>query len=61
MKLKVKCYIEVYNHSKHVKFEVFTAVTIKDAIFWDVTLYGSCMNQCFEGMYHLHHQSEKNQ
>jgi hypothetical protein len=28
----------------HVTFEVFTAVTIKNAFFWDVTPSGSCKN-----------------
>jgi hypothetical protein len=27
-----------------VRFEVFTAVTMKNAIFWDVTPCGSCKN-----------------
>jgi hypothetical protein len=26
----------------YVRFEVFTAVTMKNAVFWDVTLCGSC-------------------
>jgi hypothetical protein len=42
-------------------FEVFTAVTIKNAIFWDVTLCGSCENQHFGGMCCLHQQDERNQ
>jgi hypothetical protein len=29
---------------EHVRFEVFTAVTIKNGIFWDVTPCGSCKN-----------------
>jgi hypothetical protein len=31
------------------KFEVFTAVTMKNAVFWDVTLFGSCKNRRFGG------------
>jgi hypothetical protein len=31
------------------KIEVFTAVTMKNGIFWDVTLCGSCKNQRFGG------------
>jgi hypothetical protein len=27
-----------------VRFEVFTAVTMKNAVFWDVTPCGSCKN-----------------
>jgi hypothetical protein len=32
-----------------VRFEVFTAVTMKNGVFWDVTPYGSCKNRRFEG------------
>jgi hypothetical protein len=28
-----------------VRFEVFTAVTMKNGVFWDVTPCGSCMNR----------------
>jgi hypothetical protein len=27
-----------------VRFEVFTAVTMKNAVSWDVALYSSCVN-----------------
>jgi hypothetical protein len=37
------------------KIEVFMAVTMKNTISWDVMPYGSYLNQCFLGMYHLHH------
>jgi hypothetical protein len=30
-----------------VKFEVFTAVTMKNGVFWDVTQCGSCKNRRF--------------
>jgi hypothetical protein len=30
-----------------VRFEVFTAVTMKSGVFWDFTLCGSCKNQRF--------------
>jgi hypothetical protein len=30
-----------------VRFEVFTAVTMKNAVFWDVMLCGSYKNQRF--------------
>jgi hypothetical protein len=33
----------------NVRFEVFTAVTMKNAVFWDVTPCGSCKNRCFGG------------
>jgi hypothetical protein len=61
------------SHSKHVtsplqnpasycyvRFEVFTAVTVKNAIFWDVPLCGSCKKRCFGGTYRPHHQGDKN-
>jgi hypothetical protein len=28
----------------YVRFEVFTAVTMKNGVFWDVTPCGSCKN-----------------
>jgi hypothetical protein len=33
----------------HVRFEVFTAVTMKNGVFWAVTPRGSCKNRCFGG------------
>jgi hypothetical protein len=47
-------------NSNSVRFEVFTAVTLKNAVFWDVTLCGSCKNWRFGQTYHLHHQGAKN-
>jgi hypothetical protein len=44
-----------------VRFWVFTAVTKKNVIFWDVTPCGSCKNRRFGGTYRLHHQGDKNQ
>jgi hypothetical protein len=32
-----------------VRFEVFTAVTMKNGVFWDVTQCGSCKNRRFGG------------
>jgi hypothetical protein len=32
-----------------VRFEVFTTVTMKNGVFWDVTLCGSCKNRRFGG------------
>jgi hypothetical protein len=32
-----------------VRFEVFTAVTMKNGVFWDVTLCDSCKNRRFGG------------
>jgi hypothetical protein len=33
---------------KEVRFEVFTAVTMKSGVFWDVTACGSCKNRLSE-------------
>jgi hypothetical protein len=30
---------------ENVRFEVFTAVTMKNGVFWDVTPCGSCKNR----------------
>jgi hypothetical protein len=32
-----------------VRYEVFTAVTMKNGVFWDVTPCGSCKNRRFRG------------
>jgi hypothetical protein len=32
---------------RYVRSEDFTTVTKKNAVFWDVTLYGSCRNRRF--------------
>jgi hypothetical protein len=32
---------------KDVRFEIFTAVTMKNGVFWDVTPCGSCKNRSF--------------
>jgi hypothetical protein len=42
-----------------VRFEVFTAVTMKNAVFWDVALCRSGVNRRFGGMYRLHLQDRK--
>jgi hypothetical protein len=36
------------------------AITMKSAVFWDVTACGSCKNQRFGGTCRLHHQGYKN-
>jgi hypothetical protein len=35
------------NNINLVRFEVFTAVTMKNGVFWDVTPCGSCKNRRF--------------
>jgi hypothetical protein len=44
----------------HVRFEVFTVVTMKNAIFLDATPCGSRKNGRFERVWCLHHQGDKN-
>jgi hypothetical protein len=41
--------------NQHVRFEVFTAVTMKNGVFWDVTPCGSCKNRLFGGTWRLLH------
>jgi hypothetical protein len=38
---RIWCHDVIIN-KKYVRFEVFTAVTMKNGIFWDVMLCGSC-------------------
>jgi hypothetical protein len=35
--------------SNNVRFEVFTAATMKNGVFWDVTPCGSCKNRRLGG------------
>jgi hypothetical protein len=44
--LEARCNWEPNNN---VRFEVFTAVTVKNGVFWDVTPCGSCKNRHFGG------------
>jgi hypothetical protein len=44
---------------KYVRLEVFMAVTMKNGIFWDVTLCASCKDRRFGGIYRLKHQGDK--
>jgi hypothetical protein len=37
------------NEELLVRFEVFTAVTMKNGVFWDVTSCGFCNNRRFGG------------
>jgi hypothetical protein len=39
-----------------VRVEIFTAVTMKNSVVWDVTPYGSFKNRLFGGSYCLYHQ-----
>jgi hypothetical protein len=44
----------------HIRFEVFTAATMKNGVFRDVTPCDSCKNQRFGGTLRLLHQGDKN-
>jgi hypothetical protein len=44
-----------------VTYEVCPAVTMKNAVFWDVTQFGSYKDQRFGGVHLLHHHGAKNQ
>jgi hypothetical protein len=44
------------NLHSHVRFEVFTAVTMNNSVFWDVTPCKSCVKRRLGGAYHLHLQ-----
>jgi hypothetical protein len=37
-----------------IKFEVFTAVTMKNVVFWNVAPCRYCANRRFGGTYHIH-------
>jgi hypothetical protein len=43
-----------------VRFEVLTVVTMKNAIFWDVAPYRSCVNRRFGGKYQIRKEIMKN-
>jgi hypothetical protein len=45
---------------KYVSFEVFMAVTLKNAVFWYIIQCGSHENQRFGRTYRHHHQGDKN-
>jgi hypothetical protein len=45
----------------YVIFEVLTAVTMKNTVFWDMTPCGSRENQRFGGENRPHYQGVKNQ
>jgi hypothetical protein len=40
-------------HTRLIRFEVFTAVTMKNGVFWVVTPCGSCKNRRFGGTWRL--------
>jgi hypothetical protein len=48
------------SNSNDGRFEVFTAVTIKNGVFWVVTPCGSCKNRRFGGTWSPLHQGDNN-
>jgi hypothetical protein len=43
-----------------VRSEAFTALTMKNCVFWDVAPCGSCKNRHFGGTYRILYQGDKN-
>jgi hypothetical protein len=43
-----------------VRCEVFTAVTVKNVVFWNFTSCGSCKNRHFGETNRLHHRGDSN-
>jgi hypothetical protein len=40
----------IIDHNNYVRFEIFTAVAMKNGVVWDVTPCGSCNNRRFGGL-----------
>jgi hypothetical protein len=51
---------ECQKQNNNVGFEVFTAVAMKNAVFWDVTPYGFIINGRFGGTYLFFLQGRRN-
>jgi hypothetical protein len=58
--LTLKLFYALQTSINCVRFEVFTAVTMKTGVFWDVTPCGSCKNRRFGGTWCIPHQGDKN-
>jgi hypothetical protein len=53
-------YLNLSNFEEfYVRFEVFAAVTMKNAVFWDVVACRFCVNRRFGGTYRLNLQGRK--
>jgi hypothetical protein len=50
--------LQIEQSLRYVRFEVFTAVTMKNGVFWDVTPCGSCKSRRFGGTWRLLHQGD---
>jgi hypothetical protein len=54
------CYSnKIQTRNDYVRFEVFTAVTRKNAVFWNVAPCRYCINRRFGGTYGLHLQGRR--
>jgi hypothetical protein len=60
MTLDAKLRWKPHVKKKKGRFEVFTAVTMKNGVFWVVTPCGSCNNRRFGETWRLLHQGDKN-
>jgi hypothetical protein len=45
--------VKTYNLTTPIRLDVFTTVTVKNAVCWDVGLCDSCKNRRFGGTYRL--------
>jgi hypothetical protein len=54
-----KFYENIQTVQKYVRFEDFTAVTMKNVVSWDVAPCSTCVTQRFGGTYRLHLQDRK--
>jgi hypothetical protein len=49
----------LYRIHLSLRFYVLAAVTMKNAVFWYITPFGSCKNRRFGGAYRLHHKGDR--
>jgi hypothetical protein len=56
----LKCLPDDLMENIMVGFDVFTAVTIRNAAFWDVSPRGFTINRRFEGTFGIHLQGRRN-
>jgi hypothetical protein len=55
----VKIYFFIKKIDEFVRFEVFTAMTMKNDVFWDVASCRFCVNLRFGATYRLHFHGRK--
>jgi hypothetical protein len=58
-KLNCRKQTRISNKSEIVRFEAFTAMIMKNVVFWDVALCRACVSRSFGGKYSLHLQGRK--